>query len=206
MYNFDKCPIYVPIFLKPRELQQNKEVQYVTTGNLTSTARLPELEATKPNEETCLNYIRWVFSDVLFFYRKLTTKKTHESEIIDAQQRAVMRAVSDSEFGSVLIKRLVTVSRVLAAAQETSQLAQKRKSIQSNNRRSLEKTKQKPNQESALVRVSVITGLQLVFNLLRNSVNNSDDLVTETLDVARDTIINLPPLSLAPSTSLRPRF
>ena len=141
-----------------------------------------------------------------FFYRKLTTKKTYESEIIDAQQRAVMRAVSDSEFGSVLIKRLVTVSRVLAAAQETSQLAQKRKSIQSNNRRSLEKTKQKPNQESALVRVSVITGLQLVFNLLRNSVNNSDDLVTETLDVARDTIINLPPLSLAPSTSLRNRF
>ena len=137
---------------------------------------------------------------------KRTTKKTFESEIIDAQQRAVMRAVSDSEFGSVLIKRLVTVSRVLAAAQETSQLAQKRKSIQSNNRRSLEKTKQKPNQESALVRVSVITGLQLVFNLLRNSVNNSDDLVTETLDVARDTIINLPPLSLAPSTSLRNRF
>jgi len=117
-----------------------------------------------------------------------------------------MRAVSDSEFGSVLIKRLVTVSRVLAAAQETTQLAQKRKSIQSNKKRSLEKTKQKPNQESALVRVSVITGLQLVFNLLRNSVNNSDDLVTETLDVARDTIINLPPLSLAPSTSLRHRF
>ena len=174
----------------------------MTTGNLTSTARLPELEATKPNEETCLNYIRWVFSDV-FSNRKWTTKKTFESEIIDAQQRAVMRAVSDSEFGSVLIKRLVTVSRVLAAAQETSQLALKRKSIQSNNRRSLEKTKQKPNQESALVRVSVITGLQLVFNLLRNSVNNSDDLVTETLDVARDTIINLPSLSLAPSTSLR---
>ena len=117
-----------------------------------------------------------------------------------------MRAVSDSEFGSILIKRLVTVSRVLAAAQETSQLAQKRKSIQSNKRRGLEKTNQKPNQESALVRVSVITGLQLVFNLLRNSVNNSDDLVTETLDVARDTIINLPPLSLAPSTSLRQRF
>ena len=117
-----------------------------------------------------------------------------------------MRAVSDSEFGSILIKRLVTVSRVLAAAQETSQLAQKRKSIQSNKRRGLEKTNQKPNQESALVRVSVITGLQLVFNLLRNSVNNSDDMVTETLDVARDTIINLPPLSLAPSTSLRPRF
>ena len=133
-------------------------------------------------------------------------KKPFLSEIIDAQQRAVMRAVSDSEFGSILIKRLVTVSRVLAAAQETSQLAQKRKSIQSNKRRGLEKTNQKPNQESALVRVSVITGLQLVFNLLRNSVNNSDDLVTETLDVARDTIINLPPLSLAPSTSLRPRF
>ena len=133
-------------------------------------------------------------------------KKPILSEIIDAQQRAVMRAVSDSEFGSILIKRLVTVSRVLAAAQETSQLAQKRKSIQSNKRRGLEKTNQKPNQESALVRVSVITGLQLVFNLLRNSVNNSDDLVTETLDVARDTIINLPPLSLAPSTSLRPRF
>lgn len=133
-------------------------------------------------------------------------KKTFLSEIIDAQQRAVMRAVSDSEFGSILIKRLVTVSRVLAAAQETSQLAQKRKSIQSNKRRGLEKTNQKPNQESALVRVSVITGLQLVFNLLRNSVNNSDDLVTETLDVARDTIINLPPLSLAPSTSLRQRF
>ena len=133
-------------------------------------------------------------------------KKPFLSEIIDAQQRAVMRAVSDSEFGSILIKRLVTVSRVLAAAQETSQLAQKRKSIQSNKRRGLEKTNQKPNQESALVRVSVITGLQLVFNLLRNSVNNSDDLVTETLDVARDTIINLPPLSLAPSTSLRQRF
>lgn len=133
-------------------------------------------------------------------------KKTFLSEIIDAQQRAVMRAVSDSEFGSILIKRLVTVSRVLAAAQETSQLAQKRKSIQSNKRRGLEKTNQKPNQESALVRVSVITGLQLVFHLLRNSVNNSDDLVTETLDVARDTIINLPPLSLAPSTSLRQRF
>ena len=133
-------------------------------------------------------------------------KKPFLSEIIDAQQRAVMRAVSDSEFGSILIKRLVTVSRVLAAAQETSQLAQKRKSIQSNKRRGLEKTNQKPNQESALVRVSVITGLQLVFNLLRNSVNNSDDMVTETLDVARDTIINLPPLSLAPSTSLRQRF
>ena len=133
-------------------------------------------------------------------------KKPFLSEIIDAQQRAVMRAVSDSEFGSILIKRLVTVSRVLAAAQETSQLAQKRKSIQSNKRRGLEKTNKKPNQESALVRVSVITGLQLVFNLLRNSVNNSDDLVTETLDVARDTIINLPPLSLAPSTSLRQRF
>ena len=133
-------------------------------------------------------------------------KKPFLSEIIDAQQRAVMRAVSDSEFGSILIKRLVTVSRVLAAAQETSQLAQKRKSIQSNKRRGLEKTNQKPNQESALVRVSVITGLQLVFNLLRNSVNNSDDLVTETLDVARDTIINLPPLSLAPSTSLSQRF
>jgi len=137
---------------------------------------------------------------------KHINKKPILSEIIDAQQRAVMRAVSDSEFGSILIKRLVTVSRVLAAAQETSQLAQKRKSIQSNKRRGLEKTKQKPNQESALVRVSVITGLQLVFNLLRNSVNNSDDMVTETLDVARDTIINLPPLSLAPSTSLRPRF
>ena len=137
---------------------------------------------------------------------KYINKKPLVSEIIDAQQRAVMRAVSDSEFGSILIKRLVTVSRVLAAAQETSQLAQKRKSIQSNKRRGLEKTNQKPNQESALVRVSVITGLQLVFNLLRNSVNNSDDLVTETLDVARDTIINLPPLSLAPSTSLRPRF
>ena len=137
---------------------------------------------------------------------KCINKKPILSEIIDAQQRAVMRAVSDSEFGSILIKRLVTVSRVLAAAQETSQLAQKRKSIQSNKRRGLEKTKQKPNQESALVRVSVITGLQLVFNLLRNSVNNSDDMVTETLDVARDTIINLPPLSLAPSTSLRPRF
>ena len=59
-------------------------------------------------------------------------------DIIDAQQRAVMRAVSDSDFGSILTKRLVTISRVLAAAIETAELNEKRKSLASLHRRSQE--------------------------------------------------------------------
>jgi hypothetical protein len=54
------------------KLQQNKEVQYVTTGNLSNTARLPELETIEPTEQTCLDYV---------------------GDIIEAQQRAVMRYV-----------------------------------------------------------------------------------------------------------------
>ena len=99
----------------------------------------------------------------------------------------------------------MTISRVLSAAIETAELNEKRKSLASLHRRAADKTLPKQNTESALLRVSVITGLQLVFSLLRNSAReDTDDLVSDTLDVARDTLQNLPTLSLAPSTSLSP--
>ena len=77
------------------KLQQSKEVQYVTSGTLATglgAARLPDLESCSPSQETCTE---------------------HVSDIIDAQQKAVMRAVADSEFGSILNKRQVTIARVL---------------------------------------------------------------------------------------------
>lgn len=77
-------------------LQRNKEVSYTTTGNLTAGVRLPDLESSAPTQGECRRFM---------------------SDVIDAQQRAVIRAVQDSDFGSVLTKRLIMVSRVLKAAQ-----------------------------------------------------------------------------------------
>ena len=77
-------------------LQRNKEVSYSTTGNLTAGVRLPDLESSAPTDVECRRFM---------------------SDVIDAQQRAVIRAVQDSDFGSVLTKRLIMVSRVLKAAQ-----------------------------------------------------------------------------------------
>ena len=60
--------------------------------------------------------------------------------------------------------------------------------------------------ESALLRVSVTAGLQLVFSLLQNSSTsnspNSIELVVDTLNVALSTLLTLPPLSLSQSNRL----
>lgn len=60
--------------------------------------------------------------------------------------------------------------------------------------------------ESALLRVSVNAGLQLVFSLLQNSSLSTSAgsvaLVLDTLNIALSTLLSLPPLALSQSNTL----
>ena len=70
----------------------------------------------------------------------------------------------------------------------------------------LDKTFNLKVQESALLRVSVNAGLQLVFSLLQNSSYStspgSQSLVIDTLNVALTTLLSLTPLSLSQTNTL----
>lgn len=167
------------------KLQQTKEVQYVTSGTLATglgAARLPDLESAPPSSETCLEHI---------------------SDIIDAQQKAVMRAVADSDFGSILNKRQVTIARVLQAAADSSEHVMRKSTMALAKRKTLHIDQKKAvKNENAMMVLAVKTGLQLAFRLLKQSADSDDtSLVCDTLETARDTLLSLPPLSLSPSTS-----
>ena len=167
------------------KLQQTKEVQYVTSGTLATglgAARLPDLESAPPSSETCLEHI---------------------SDIIDAQQKAVMRAVADSDFGSILNKRQVTIARVLQAAADSSEHVMRKSTMALAKRKTLHVDQKKAvKNENAMMVLAVKTGLQLALRLLKQSADSDDtSLVCDTLETARDTLLSLPPLSLSPSTS-----
>ena len=117
-----------------------------------------------------------------------------------------MRAVADSEFGSILNKRQVTVARVLQAAADSSEQILRKSQIVLAKRKvgetSLDQKLKGSKNENAMMVLAVKTGLQLAFRLLKHSADSEDtSLVCDTLETAKDTLLSLPALSLAPSTS-----
>ena len=190
------------------KLQQNKEVQYVTSGTLATglgAARLPDLESSPPSTETCLEHV----SDIIDAQQKERGGflfLIDQNNTISPTLQAVMRAVADSEFGSILNKRQVTVARVLQAAADSSEqiirksqiVLAKRKMGETSHDQKVKGTKN----ENAMMVLAVKTGLQLAFRLLKHSADSEDtSLVCDTLETAKDTLLSLPALSLAPSTS-----
>ena len=119
-----------------------------------------------------------------------------------------MRAVADSDFGSILNKRQVTIARVLQAAADSSEAVVHKSSLVLAKRKTVQidqKGMKAAKNENAMMILAVKTGLQLAFRLLKQSADSSDtSLVCDTLETARDTLLSLPPLSLSPSSSSSP--